>query len=170
MSKKGKDPAFLFYPKDWLEGTADLSAEEKGVYIDLLALHHQRKALPNNVSKLARMARMSLSDFEVVWFALSEKFIPEGDFLYNKKLRAEMERRAELSHINSIKGYFSGLLRKHNLEHSLWLDIKKDFHNEDFIDISPETLSEEITDWFLDYCEKWYNQTPAKRQLKMNRS
>ena len=31
-----KDPAFLFYPNDWLGGTIGMSFEEKGAYMELL--------------------------------------------------------------------------------------------------------------------------------------
>ena len=31
-----KDPAFLFYPGDWLGGTMTFNREQKGAYMDLL--------------------------------------------------------------------------------------------------------------------------------------
>jgi len=50
-----KDPAFLFYPKDWLSGTAEYMPDEKGVYIDLLCHQHQKGSLPSDTERLARI-------------------------------------------------------------------------------------------------------------------
>lgn len=45
MKKKEKDPSFLFYPKDWVVGTFDFNAAQKGCFIDLLAMQHSKGAL-----------------------------------------------------------------------------------------------------------------------------
>ena len=37
-----KDPAFLFYPNDYLGGTMGMTFEEKGAYIELLMLQFNR--------------------------------------------------------------------------------------------------------------------------------
>lgn len=37
-----KDPAFLFYPNDWLGGTMGMTFEEKGAYLELLMLQFNR--------------------------------------------------------------------------------------------------------------------------------
>lgn len=168
MSKKEKDPAFLFYPQAWLEGTAEMSSQEKGIYIDLLAFQHQKGLLPNNIVVLARLTRVSVAEFEDVWRTLHHKFIIDGDSLYNDKLKREIARREFTARKNSIKGCFSSLLRKHKLESELYSDIKKDFDNDLFLDIPDENLQEDITNWFLEYCEIWYGKTSTKRQLKVN--
>ena len=61
-----KDPALLVYTKDFLEGTADLSAEEFGAYTRLIFHQHQRCYLPTQIKKLARLAGVSLEDFEEI--------------------------------------------------------------------------------------------------------
>ena len=38
----GKDPAFLFYPNDYIGGTMGMTFEEKGAYMDLLILQFNR--------------------------------------------------------------------------------------------------------------------------------
>ena len=84
MSKK--DPAFLFYPKDWLEGTAHMMPEEKGVYIDLLAHQHQRDYLPNDLNRLARISGLSIKKFSKIWDVINEKFIEiDSEKLINTK-------------------------------------------------------------------------------------
>ncbi len=37
-----KDPAFLFYPGDWLGGTQGMTLEEKGAYLELLIFQFNR--------------------------------------------------------------------------------------------------------------------------------
>jgi hypothetical protein len=48
-----KDPAFLFYSNDFLTGVSDLTMEERGQYITLLCLQHQKGALPEKTTRLA---------------------------------------------------------------------------------------------------------------------
>ena len=45
--KKGKDPAFLFYPNDFIVGTLMMTDEEVGIYIRLLAYIHTREGKNN---------------------------------------------------------------------------------------------------------------------------
>ena len=37
-----KDPAFVFYTGDFLTGVIDMTMEERGQYITLLCLQHQK--------------------------------------------------------------------------------------------------------------------------------
>ncbi|WP_378181998.1 DUF1376 domain-containing protein [Aquimarina sp. SS2-1] len=70
-----KDPAVLWYTNDFLEGTADLSPEEIGVYTILLCYQHRRGFLPDNLKKLSRLVRLQQSEFEPIWKEVSEKFV-----------------------------------------------------------------------------------------------
>lgn len=71
----GKDPAVLFYTKDWLEGTVDMFPEEKGVYIDLLCYQHQKGFLPENKRRLAKITGLSEAEFQKIWQEIQSKFI-----------------------------------------------------------------------------------------------
>ena len=42
MKQKEKDPAFLFYSQDFLTGTYLMNYEQRGKYITLLCLQHQK--------------------------------------------------------------------------------------------------------------------------------
>jgi hypothetical protein len=70
-----KDPAFLLYSKDWLEGTAGLSPGEKGIYIDLLCHQHQKKSLPAEPHKLAKLCGISVEEFWQHWPGIKSKFV-----------------------------------------------------------------------------------------------
>jgi uncharacterized protein YdaU (DUF1376 family) len=37
-----KDPAFLFYPNDWIGGTMGMTFEEKGAYMEILMMQFNR--------------------------------------------------------------------------------------------------------------------------------
>ncbi|WP_103072261.1 DUF1376 domain-containing protein [Aquimarina sediminis] len=70
-----KDPAVLFYTKDWLEGTVDMFPEEKGVYIDLLSYQHQKGFLPQNTRRLAKITGISEEQFVKIWSEIKHKFV-----------------------------------------------------------------------------------------------
>ncbi len=50
---RNKDPAVLFYTSDFLSGVSDLTMEERGQYITLLCLQHQKGHLSMKQIKLA---------------------------------------------------------------------------------------------------------------------
>jgi len=145
-----KDPAFLFYSKDWLEGTAELTPSEKGVMIDLLCYQHQKGGIPSDETKLARLSRLSVSEFKPIWEILKEKFIPNGDRLVNQKLIQVVKERVDRSEKNRITGTFASILRLANISKKEYAIIKNKFKIEDFINIPTERLTDCLTIWFND--------------------
>lgn len=80
-----KDPAFLFYSSDFLVGVSDLTFEERGQYITLLCLHHQKGRL----SKKAVAIAVGTATADVL-----DKFeMDENGLYYNKRLEYESEKR-----------------------------------------------------------------------------
>lgn len=49
-------PHFPFYASDWLAATIDMTATERGAYIQLLSLSWDRDGLPDDLARLAAMA------------------------------------------------------------------------------------------------------------------
>lgn len=81
----GYDPAFLFYPGDFLIGTAELTNEEVGQYIRALSYMHQKGRLNE---KTIRLLLGSISD------TLKSKFcIDDNGLWYNNRLENEIEKR-----------------------------------------------------------------------------
>lgn len=80
-----KDPAFLFYSSDFLNGIADLTMEERGQYITLLCLQHQKTSLSE---KTIRLSVGSVSVDVMNKFRLDEN----GNY-YNDRLKLEIEKR-----------------------------------------------------------------------------
>ena len=83
QGKMGKDPAVLFYPADFLIGTADLSYEERGQYITLLSFQQQKGHL---LKKLFMSVKPTKS--------VMDKFLvdSEGRY-YNKRMDEEVKKR-----------------------------------------------------------------------------
>lgn len=81
-----KDPAFLFYPGDWLGGTLGMSFEEKGAYLDLLIYQF-------NKGSFSEKQALSVLKNKEIWEVLKEKFCLIEGLYYNKKLKGEQEKR-----------------------------------------------------------------------------
>jgi uncharacterized protein YdaU (DUF1376 family) len=88
-----KDPAFLFYPGDWLGGTMGLSRLEKGAYMDLLMGQFNKGRL-----SMKQIKRILGEDFKQTWKVLSDKFKEDDDgFYYNVRLEFEINKRKRYS-------------------------------------------------------------------------
>ncbi len=144
-----KDPAFLMYAKDWLQGTSQLMPEEKGVFIDLLCHQHQDGSLPADTRRLARMAGMTEEAFLPIWETLKVKFKPtNGNRLVNQKLNQVVVNRSSRSLTNRISGEFASLIRLSTLNDKQKEKIKSQFSVSDFTNIEPSKLKERLTEWF----------------------
>lgn len=154
-----KDPAFLFYSKDWIEGTAEYMPEEKGVYIDLLCHQHQRGGIPSDPARLAKMVGLSNQVFNRIWKTISRHFIEDGERLVNPKLKQVSDQRAEKSKINTINGTFAGLLRLGNFDSKQYKYLKSQFNAHDFVDLPKERITERLTEWLNDCLKSIGNGT-----------
>lgn len=89
-----KDPAFLFYPGDWLSGTQYFTFEQKGAYLELLILQF------NNYHFTEAQAKQVLSICNAnVWDMIKSKFQTEQNntFFFNERLRIEIEKRKKFT-------------------------------------------------------------------------
>lgn len=82
-----KDPAFLFYSSDFLTGVSDLTFEERGQYITLLCLQHQK-------GRLTKKA-IQISIPNVSHDVLAKFKIDENGFYFNSRLEVESEKRLQ---------------------------------------------------------------------------
>lgn len=85
-----KDPAFLFYPGDWMGGTMILNRHQKGCYMDLLIAQF------NNGPLSLETIKTILGQDQASWTVLSKKFKQDssGNF-FNERLVTEIEKRKE---------------------------------------------------------------------------
>ena len=93
-----KDPAFLFYPGDWLSGTIGMTFEEKGAYLELLMVQFSRGHMTDH---------MCGQVVGQVWDKIKFKFKQDSEGLwFNERLDIEKERRKKFvdSRKNNKKG------------------------------------------------------------------
>lgn len=96
----GKDPAVLFYTSDFLSGASDLTMEERGQYITLLCLQHQKGRLSRKVIELT-VGRVSAD--------VLSRFVRDGSgYYYNPRMEAEMEKRRRYSQSRRENGAKGG--------------------------------------------------------------
>lgn len=84
-----KDPAFLFYPNDWLGGTMGMTFEEKGAYMELLMLQFNRGHMTKDM--IGRTVGQ-------LWVNIQDKFMEdENGCFYNDRLEQEKVKRKSYS-------------------------------------------------------------------------
>jgi len=84
-----KDPAFLFYPGDFVAGTMHLDFECTGAYIKLLMLQFQKDRMTLHMIQQVLGHR-----FEHIWCQIKDKFVEDGGLFWNERLQLEKEKRA----------------------------------------------------------------------------
>jgi uncharacterized protein YdaU (DUF1376 family) len=80
-----KDPAFLFYPNDWIGGTMGMSFLEKGAYMELLMMQFNRGHMTEDMIGHA---------VGHLWDKVKHKFrLDENGLWYNERLDIEKDKR-----------------------------------------------------------------------------
>ena len=106
-----KDPAFLFYPNDWIGGTMGMSFEEKGAYIELLMMQFNRGHMTTHM--IGQVVGR-------IWDKIKHKFIQDeqGNW-FNERLELEKEKRKNFtkSRRNNISGNNQHKKQKNNVAH-----------------------------------------------------
>jgi len=84
-----KDPAFLFYPNDWLGGTMGMTFEQKGAYMELLMLQFNRGHMTSHM-----IGQILGQSFGQNWDAIKSKFEEdENGHFFNRRLEEEQIKR-----------------------------------------------------------------------------
>jgi hypothetical protein len=103
-----KDPAFLFYPNDYIGGTMGMTFEEKGAYIEILMLQFNRGHMTSHM--IGQLVGQ-------LWESIRCKFVQDEQGLwYNIRLDQEKDKRMSFtqSRRNNIKG-----LNQHTTGHTI---------------------------------------------------
>jgi hypothetical protein len=95
-----KDPAFIFYPADFLGGVSDLTMEERGQYITMLCLQHEKGAVSEKTIRLVFQNNLSPD--------VLAKFGRDEIGYFNVRLRSEIEKRAQFAERQSERGKLGG--------------------------------------------------------------
>lgn len=116
------DPAFLFYSNDFLSGVSNLTMEERGQYITLMCLQHQKGALSEKTIRL----NVGSVSFDV----LSKFQQDENGCYYNERLREEIEKRAKFTESRRLNGNKGGRPKNHMVSGRLQKQEPKNNHSE----------------------------------------
>lgn len=146
-----KDPAFLFYPNDWLGGTMYLSRHQKGCYMDLLIAQFNNGPLSLETIKIV------LGQDQANWTVLSSKFKKDsnGNF-FNERLATEIEKRKKFSKSrrdNVSKRYKSTYVDTSVVHMNLHMENGNGNRNESSFEKSEKLLIPEMQ-------KIWVNQFP----------
>ncbi len=93
-----KDPAFLWYPNDYIGGTMGMTFEEKGAYVHLLMMQFNRGHMTSH---------MVGQEVGQLWDKIKDKFVlDENGLYYNVRLDAEIKKRQTFinSRYNNLEG------------------------------------------------------------------
>ncbi len=91
-----KAPAFQWYPADFEIDTSSWDIDEVGLYIRLLNVEWTEGFLPDDPARLAKIGRISLRRFSLLWKTVGQKFHMNGNgFLFNKRLELVREKQIQ---------------------------------------------------------------------------
>ncbi|NBN88410.1 MAG: DUF1376 domain-containing protein [Proteobacteria bacterium] len=108
-----KDPAALFYIDKWLIATAEMDADTRGWYLNLILHQYDKKSLPDSIESLAVLANVKFSEYErfkqVFEQVLKQKFIKQEDGRLRQEFAAEViqgrEKFTEKRELSGRIGY-----------------------------------------------------------------
>ena len=149
------------YVGDYLADTLDLTTEQHGAYLLLLITMWRHGAqLPDDPSKLCRIARVSPKRWPGIWSEISRFFIADGGYITNKRLTKEHQKAVSISQerktAGSRGGSVSALKRQKAtqasaddlLKHSQISDIRKEKEEPKGSSKKPAARSRQVPDDF----------------------
>jgi uncharacterized protein YdaU (DUF1376 family) len=97
------------YVGDYLADTTDLTTEQHGAYLLLLMTMWRHGAkLPNDPSKLARIARVSPRRWPQIWAEIERFFSSDAETIQSPRLTKEYEKAVSISQKRSASGAKGG--------------------------------------------------------------
>ena len=141
-----KDPAFMLYSQDFLVDVSDLTMEERGQYITMLCLQHQKGHL---TKKNIQIAVGNVSE------DVMSKFVKdENEMYYNETLEVVIHKREAYSQSRSENGKKGGRPRKEapknhneNQEKTICLPYAKAYENHSEIENENINVIKDIIDY-----------------------
>jgi uncharacterized phage protein (TIGR02220 family) len=134
------DPAFLFYSQDFLTGVQDLTMEERGQYITMLCVQHQKGSVS---SKWLSICLPDASTDVLKKFEKNEN----GD-LYSPRLAEEIEKRKGYIPFKLASATLGGLISANKVSKANAKKIKEEFEVKNYASLSKEDIKKEVSIWF----------------------
>lgn len=125
-----KDPAFLFYSKDFYEGTRLMLPEERACYIDLMIYQHQHGYIPNDIKRM--LMYCSGVNEATLEATLEAKFKLTDKGWLNSKLNNVINERREYAEKQSSNGLLGQFFKKakSNVSIKIFNKLKDYIYNE----------------------------------------
>tara|TARA_R110000822_G_scaffold14427_6_gene50815 strand:+ start:11456 stop:12385 length:930 start_codon:yes stop_codon:yes gene_type:complete len=171
-----KDPAFLFYYKDFDSDTADWEADTVGWYLRLLIFQAGNGYVPEELEELAQVSRVKFSEYEkfcdrwALRLAMKFETLSDGK-LYNVKLSKVQAERKQGAIKKSVLAVFGNYIKQSDLTADAEKYIKSSFHRETyFYTILDAELRKSKILKFLKNIHEEYNERYAKRNATVKRS
>lgn len=102
-------PYMQFFPGDYLRDTRHLTTEQHGAYLLLLmTMWNHGAKLPNDPSKLARIAGVNLRRWHLIAPDIMPFFDIDGEDLSQKRLVQDYQKAVSLSQKRSVSGKAGG--------------------------------------------------------------
>lgn len=139
-----KDPAFLFYPNDYIGGTMGMTFEQKGAYIELLMTQFNRGHMTSHM-----IGQVLGQHSGQLWDTIKDKFIQDEEGLYyNARLEIEQIKRKQFtdSRKNNLEGknqYSKNKGHKQGHKTTLMENRNRDENSSSFLSNLPTTLKEQ---------------------------
>jgi uncharacterized protein YdaU (DUF1376 family) len=156
-----KDPALLWYPGDWTQGTQLFTFEEKGAYITLLMIQFEAGSLSIDDIKYVLGNK-----FDAIWNRICVKFKQDEDGKYYQwRIREEKIKRVKFTESRK-KNLEKSHMRQHMKQH-----MENENENENVITVSNNntTQAKKTNDDFAkDYQDSHTQVANGIRVLKIN--
>lgn len=170
-----KDPAVLFYINDWLTSTAEMDADVRGWYLNLLLHNYDKTDLPNDVEKLAVLCNVKFSEYErfkqVFEQVLKHKFeqnennrltnLRTNDILKNREIFKD--KRSNAGKVSYVMKYFAKNYNKEYRIKSIKEFVKENFDYE--IDLKNEQMLKQV---FEQVFELYRNENESNNFINNN--
>jgi hypothetical protein len=168
--KKGKDPAFMMYSGDFLSGTFTMNYEQRGKYITLMCIQHQKGYLTSADMKSV----LNEEDY-----LLAEKFYKADDGnWYNQKMTDVINERKEYT-AGRLKNFNKGNDKDTHIDNHKGSHMELHTGDEDEDENQDRNLDENETDneyvvgseeaELEEYYQEAYNQELEREYSKAER-
>ena len=170
-----KDPAVLFYINDWLTSTAEMDADVRGWYLNLLLHNYDKTDLPNDVEKLAVLCNVKFSEYErfkqVFEQVLKQKFEQtENNRLTNSRTNDILKNREifkdKRSNAGKVSYVMKYLAKNYNKEYRI--KALKEYVKDNFdydIDLKNEQVLKQV---FEHLFELYRNENESNSSINNN--
>lgn len=135
-----KDPAFLLYSADLLTGMSDMTWEERGQYITMLCIQHQKGSIST------KWLSINLPNASTDVLAKFKKD-DDGNY-YSPRLSVEIDKRADKHPKKIAASVLGGLISSRKLKKPIIDRVKKEFDISIYEHLEADEIKHKLTEWF----------------------